>query len=403
MFLANKLVNTVFFTCILAMAIPYIFDLGEGNVFVNDYYAKRIMSIVILPLFLYVFVYNFLNRHSVYRKKILYYFIWVSFVFLISIFHNNAPLFILVDLFIFILPLLFYLLVYNTDFDTERFSKSFPFLMLFSSLVLIFGVKLQFSYFTLLVVGYTIFIFKKNFITLLLFLLLPLILVNSLIGKNSIILLSIIIIYFFLFDKNFVSIKKKVFLLSVPLIIIVVLLFIFWDKIKETGAFVNTMYFLENTNFSRLEFKDHSTAHRLFEAVTVFNEFISSPMLYKLFGKGFGSTIDLSNTIDSTLSKTNNDVSQFRVIHLGVFAVLHKLGLFGVITYFYFLIKMFNLCKKILKKSLNPMFVLMALYVIIIIIDSLISFTHMMSNFMFWLLCLIIIYENETKKSYASI
>jgi hypothetical protein len=403
MFLANKLVNTVYTTCILAMAIPYIFDLGEGNVFVNDYYAKRIMSIVILPLFLYVFVYNFLNRHSVYRKKIVYYFIWILFVFMISILHKNAPLFILVDLFIFILPLLFYLLVYNTDFDIERFSKSFPFLMLLASLVLIFGVKLQFSYFTLLVVGYTIFIFKRNFITLLLFLLLPLILVNSLIGKNAIILLSIIIIYFFLFDKNFVSIKKKVFLLSFPLIIILLLLFIFWDKVKETGAFVNTMYFLENTNFSKLEFKDHSTAHRLFEAVTVFNEFISSPLVYKLFGKGFGSTIDLSNTIDSTLSKTNNDVSQFRVIHLGVFAVLHKLGLFGVITYFYFLMKMFNLCKKILKKSLNPMFVLMALYVIIIIIDSLISFTHMMSNFMFWLLCLIIIYENETKKSYASI
>ena len=46
------------------MAIPYIFDLGEGNVFVNDYYSKRFISIIILPLFLYVLGYTFLNKNS---------------------------------------------------------------------------------------------------------------------------------------------------------------------------------------------------------------------------------------------------------------------------------------------------------------------------------------------------
>ena len=403
MFLTNKLVYVIFIACLFVMAVPYIFDMGDGNIFINDYYSKRLMSIVILPLFVYVFSFSFLNKHKKFSIKFIFYVIWVVGISIVSLIHKNSASFFLIDFFIFSLPVLFYLLVNNTNFDVERFSKFFPFLLLSASIVLVFGVKLQFSYFTLLVVGYVIFIFDRNIITFILLILLPAILIHSLIGKNSIILLSIIIAYFFFFDRNFVTFKQKMFLFSVPLFIILMLIFLFSDRIENTGAFVNSMYFFNNTNILELEFNDHSTSHRLFEVITVCDEFLKSPILYKLFGQGFGSTIDLSNTIDSTISKTNNDISEFRVIHLGFFAVLHKLGLIGLIIYLGFLKKMFIICKEVLNKSLNPMFVLMALYVLIILVDSLISFSHMMSNFMFWLLTFIIIYVNQSRKSYVTV
>ena len=209
------------------------------------------------------------------------------FICIVSIV-NNSILNILTDLFIFNIPICFYLLVNKTDFNIKSFSKYFPILLLLGSIIAAFDVKLQFSYFSLLIVGYVLFITSYNFITVILFIILPLVLLNSLIGKSSLILLSFIFGYFLFFDRNFVTIKKKISILLLSTFCVLIFSVLFWDQIMQTGAYKNMLYFLSNTDFFAFDFRDHSTLNRLFEATQVINEFNNSNWFYKIFGHGFG-------------------------------------------------------------------------------------------------------------------
>ena len=395
MSLTDKLLFVFLNFCFLAMVIPYIFDLGEGNVFINDFYAKRIMAVVFLPFYFYIFLFSFLSKKSIFNKNLIVYFICLIISVFISVLCGNIFSFIITDLFIATLPIVFYLLVYKTDFQIKYFSSFFPTLLLIACLITCFNVKLQFSYFSLLTVGYAIFITKRNWVTFFLILLLPAILLYSLIGKSSLILLMIIVFYFILFDRNLVSFSKKAFLLTVPLAIIVMATLVFWDQIKLTGAYLNTVYFISNADFLTLDFKDHSTSHRLFEAMQVIKEYNNSSILYKIFGNGFGSTIDLSQTIDETIGKANTNIENSRVIHIGFFYVLHKFGLLGLFAYFLLIRRIYISSRVLFKYSVNSTLVICALYLIMIIFDSFISFSHMMSNFMFWLVFFIVNKEAE--------
>ena len=406
MSLTDRLLFFFLSICLLAMVIPYLFDLGDGNVFINDFYAKRIMTVMFLPFYLYVFIFSFTGKSALITKDLIYYFIGLVILVFISILNGNRLSFVITDLFIFTLPLCFYLLVFKMDFQIKSFVTFFPTLLLLACLITCFDIKLQFSYFSLLIVGYVVFISEKNFVTLFLLAILPFVLYNSLIGKSSLLLLFIIIFYFVFFDKNLVSLSKKVFLFTMPLIIIASAIIIFWNQIKLTGAYVNTMYFLSNTNFFELEFRDHSTLNRIFEALKVIEGFHNSSIINKLFGNGFGSTVDLSKTIDATIGKANTDIENSRIIHLGFFNVLHKYGLLGLSVYFLIIRKVYISCKVIFKYSLNSTLVLCALYLVIIVFDSFITFSHMMSNFMFWLIFFIVIKEakhimSKKQKLYA--
>lgn len=399
MSLTDRLLFVFFSLCLAAMVVPYLFDLGNGNVFINDFYAKRIMTVVFLPFYLYVFVSSFLNKNHLITKDLIYYLLALVVLVLISILNSNRLAFLITDLFIITLPLCFYLLVFKMDFQIKSFVSFFPILLLLACLITCFDIKLQFSYFSLLIVGYVVFITKKNFVTLFLMAIFPFVLFNSLIGKSSLLLLMIIIFYFVFFDKNLVSLSKKLFLFTVPLIIIALAVLLLWDQIKLTGAYVNTMYFLSNANFFELEFKDHSTSNRIFEALKVSEGFYNSSIINKFFGNGFGSTIDLSETIDATIGKANADIENSRIIHLGFFNVLHKYGLFGLAAYFLIIRKVYISSKVIFKHSLNSTLVLCALYLVIIVFDSFITFSHMMSNFMFWLIFFIVIREAKDIKA----
>ena len=224
---------------------------------------------------------------------------------------------------------------------------------------------------------------------------LPFVVMNSLIGKSSLIMLAVLILYFFLFDKKMVSKQKKIYITLVPSVLIVLGVFFFWDKIETTGAYRNTVYFLRNTDFKEFEFKDMSTGHRIFEGQRVLEEFNNSNTYIKIFGKGFGATIDLSATNDVAVQKTNKDLKNIRHIHIGFFAVLYRYGLMGLLVYFLFIFKILKSCNYVLKKSENYTIILGALYIIIIVFDSFISFPHMMSNFMFWLIAFLLFYESD--------
>ena len=75
---------------------------------------------------------------------------------------------------------------------------------------------------------------------------------------------------------------------------------------------------------------------------------------------------------------------------MGFFAVLHKLGIIGIMIYFFLFRRIYIASKTVFKHSKNYVVVLGAIYLFMISFDSLISFSHMMSNFMFWILFFIV-------------
>jgi len=181
----------------------------------------------------------------------------------------------------------------------------------------------------------------------------------------------------------------------VPFVIILIGAIVFWESIKTTGAYINTVYFFRHANFKTFNFTDMSTGHRIYEASVVLKEFSDSNFYINLFGNGLGSTIDLSGTNDVAVAGSNSDLSKVRHIHIGIFAVLYRFGLLGLLIYFTFIYRIFKSCKNILNNSNNYALSLSALYVVVIIFDSFISFPHMMSNFMFWIITFIIFSESD--------
>lgn len=391
----NKSTPIFFIGCFLAMTIPYIFNMGDSYIFKQDYYAKRIMTLLSFPFFGWIIYTLLIQKKIRININLVLYLIVYCIVLLISFFKGNRIVLIITDAFIALLPVFFYLLIFNTNVSTNSYKNYFKLYLFVASILVVFGIKLQFSYFSLISVVYILFFVKwkpQNFI---LFALIPIIAYKSLIGKSSFLMLVFIIGYLFIFDSKNINLKKKIYLLLIPSVLLTITSIVFWDKIQETGAYRNFIYFLRNANFSNFTFKDHSTGHRLYEAKVVLDNFNINNFVYKLFGNGFGSTIDLSGTSDATIAASNANVHEVRHIHIGFFAILSRYGLVGILIYLSFIINMVRVSFKTLKKKNNPSITLGALYILIIIFDSFISFPHMMSNFLFWFLCAVILYENK--------
>ena len=160
---------------------------------------------------------------------------------------------------------------------------------------------------------------------------------------------------------------------------------------------MNTVYFFRHANFKTFNFTDMSTGQRIYEASCVLKQFSDSNLYINLFGNGFGATIDLSGTNDVAVAGSNSDLTKVRHIHIGIFAVLHRFGILGLLLYLTFIFKLIKSCKNVLINSNNYAPTLGALYVVVIIFDSFISFPHMMSNFMFWIITFIIFLESDKK------
>lgn len=391
----NKSVYFFFIVCFLTMAIPSIFNLGDGNVFKQDYLSKRIMTVLSFPFFAFI-LYNVLkNDKTKINPKIIFYIGFFLIVILLSFIRGNKIVLIVTDAFIALLPIFFYLLLFNTGVTTDGYKKNFKGYLILSSILVLFGVKLQFSYFTLITIIYILFFLKWKLENIFSFILLPIIAYKSLIGKSALLMLFFIIFYIFIFDSRILSKNKKIYFLMIPAVLLTVLSIFFWEQIQETGSYRNFVYFLRNADFTNFTFKDISTGHRLYEAKIVLDNFINNNFICKLFGNGFGSTIDLSGTVDSAVLGANSNTKEVRNIHMGFFAVLSRYGVIGVLIYLNFSLKMILLCFKTLKKKNHFSITLGCFYVLILIFDSFISFPHMMSNFLFWFICAVIFYENK--------
>ena len=377
------------------MMIPRVLNLANGNIFLQDFYAKRIMTIASLPFFLLIIFLSIKNKVTKINRNIILYLIFFLIVFINSLILRNSLKLILLDAFIAMLPVFFYLFIYKSGFEVDDYFKYFGLFLVVACILVILGFKLQFSYFTLLGIAYVFFLTKISLKSIIFILGAPALIMNTLIGKSSLIMIGILVIYFFIFEKTLVSKQKKLYLAIVPSALLVIGAIVFWESIKTTGAYNNTVYFLRHANFKTFNFTDMSTGQRIYEASCVLKEFSESNFYINLFGNGLGATLDLSGTKDVAVAGSNSDLSKVRHIHIGLFAVLHRFGLLGVLLYLTFLFKSIKSCRNVLKDSNNYALTLSALYVLIIIFDSFISFPHMMSNFIFWISAFVIFLEND--------
>lgn len=383
----------------MAMAIPYLWDFGSRSLFFRDFFAKRLMTLASFPFFLIILLLTFKKKKIKLNRNIIFY---LTFFVLITInaliFRNNISLIVL-DAFVVLLPVFFYFLVYKVGFSPKDYSKYFGVFLLIACCLVIIDIKLQFSYFSMLGIVYIIFLARIDFKNIILFLFIPALVINTLLGKSALIMLAFMIIYFFLFDKKLVSRQKKIYLALIPSVILIIGTVVFWDTIKETGAYKNTFYFLRHADFVNFKFTDMSTGHRIYEAQRVLEEFKNSNLYTNIFGNGFGATIDLSETKDVAVTNSNADLTKVRHIHIGFFAVLHRFGILGSIIYITFIFKIIKSCKIVLRYSDDYALTLSALYILIIVFDSFISFPHMTSNFMFWLITFIIFFKSDNIRS----
>lgn len=348
-----------------------------------------------LPFFCLILFFAFKHKPiKLSAKLIVYLILCIVNVFNSAIYQNSINL-IFLDLFIMLIPALFYLLVYKTEFSVHDYINYFPLFLTVSCVLVLLKIKLQFSYFSILGILYLIFLTKTTPKHFLLLLFLPVLILNTLIGKSALILLIFAVLYFFLFDRNLVTKQKKIYLILIPSILAILSGVVFWDKIEKTGAYRNTKYFVTHSNFSDLKFFDMSTSQRIYESQRVLEEFKKGNTYVKVFGHGFGATIDLSKTNDVAVTNSNKNLSSVRHIHVGPMAVLFRYGLLGIVVYFMFSYVLINNSIVVLKRSHNYIIVLSALYLLLLLVDSLISFPHMMSNFMFWLIFFVILKEGN--------
>lgn len=394
----NKGIPVFFVICFLAMAVPYFTGLGDNLVFKQDYYAKRIMTIMSFPFFGWVAYILLKKKHLAVHRSIIIYGLIYAIVFIISIINGNKPSLIVTDAFIALLPIFFYMMVFYTNVNLESYTKNFRLFIFLSIVLVLLGIKLQFSYFTLVGIAFILFYVKWKPQNIILFALLPFLTYKSLIGKSAFLLLVFIVGYLFYSSKT-ISFKKKMYLLLIPAVVFVVVGITYWDEIKGTGTYKNFVYFLRHADFENLSFKDNSTSHRLYEASIVQENFNNGNIITKVFGRGFGSTIDLSNTNDLSVIRSNADPENVRNIHIGFFAVLSRYGILGVVIYIGFVLNMIRICFSTLKRENHYSITLGCLYVVILLVDSFISFPHMMSNFLFWFTVSIILYYRHLNKS----
>lgn len=392
------------------MSIPFLL-FPNDSIFINDYYAKRIIAFVSFPSILFIILISIIKFSKKVRYKINIYLFGASFFLILQLINStfNYTLFSMngiTDTFVFIIPIISFFIfkIIPIDYNTYIMNSCLKLSIIFT----LFKIKLQFSYLGLLA-GFNLLHEKRGF--LLKILIVPfslLIIYQNLLGKSAILLLIIFSILNFYINHKSHSIKLSSFLI-IPLILLIMLSVIklkpLNDFFTQSVAIRKTAVFIQQLDLEQMDF-DVSTGQRVLEAVIIVNNFKDSGILKKILGHGLGSTIDLSSTIDSAIKSSHNDLKSVRIIHLGFFYVLHKFGILGLLLYYslftFLLVKSMKIirCFRIMDEKLykfKKWILLMAYYCIAIIIDGQITAGHLFANYFFWFCSVNIIFFNMKK------
>ena len=103
----NKLVLFFIVICFISMMIPRVLNLADGNIFLQDFYAKRIMTIASLPFFLLIIFLSVKNKVTKINRNIILYIIFFIIILINSFIFRNSLKLILLDAFIAMLPIFF--------------------------------------------------------------------------------------------------------------------------------------------------------------------------------------------------------------------------------------------------------------------------------------------------------
>ena len=144
----NKLVLFFIIICFISMMIPRVFGIAAGNIFLQDFYAKRIMTVASLPFFLLIIFLSVKNKVTKINRFIILYVIFFIIILINSFIFRNSLKLILLDAFIAMLPIFFYLLVNKSGFKVDDYLKYFGLFLTIACVMVILGFKLQFSYFS---------------------------------------------------------------------------------------------------------------------------------------------------------------------------------------------------------------------------------------------------------------
>ena len=140
MILKNNLSFIILYLGLIFSSIPFLLNFSS-NIFINDYYAKRLMmfSFTLLPFYFFN-----LPRIEINRRVIVF-FLLICFYIIYTIFITKLNNFILPNLIQLLIPIIF--IVINSKFLNYRNLENFIFYFLIvSSIITLFDVKLQYSY-----------------------------------------------------------------------------------------------------------------------------------------------------------------------------------------------------------------------------------------------------------------
>lgn len=223
-----------------------------------------------------------------------------------------------------------------------------------------------FSFFSCLFLSSGFFSFKKAKVIYLIFFVLSVITLNRAFYLQALVILLLLVVFT-------TPILKKIKIVSFSLATILILL-----------QFIGNMDFIKGSNLER----------RINESVTIFNEGInektSIPMLQRIhevesikanfdnnpmryiFGFGFGATIDMTNSIDGSLTGSQiRGAENTHNIHFLHAAILYRHGIVGILIYLFVilfcLVNVIQLGKKLRVSSITEkkfVFLLANIYVI---------------------------------------
>lgn len=366
----------------IGMVCALVYFSFEPNVFIQDFYSKRLMTVSIV---LYAVVSFFLLLVIGVKLKFVHSISVILVLLAMQLVNSggNNSGFIFTDLTICLIALFCFFAGIN--YSSLSFDRDLKLTFLIFLLPMFLGLKLQFSYFSLVAVLVAFLIYYKK---ILLWLFIPVFFVifyYSLVGKSSVI--GLFLIFLFLY----VTSKHKLFIF---LIFVIVFIPFSWaiftslplEVIEESEAYKHFVYFFRELGNGRI---DHSTGNRIFELAAVLDQITFSSIKGFIFGDGLGASVDLSQTPDVTVLNVHENPANVRVVHLGVSYVLMRFGVLGLLLYGAFLIKSFNLAvttrKMLVSNSVASMSLLFSsVYVVFILWDSLVSAGHLFSNPLFW-------------------
>ena len=370
---------------LLGSAIASLVFYFDDNVFIVDYYAKRIGFIFAACG---ICIQCLVKPESVrLSRRYIAFFGFCVVVFLVrGVGVGNPIASISVEILQLTAIFVFFVLSMQSDFTKSALRSFTVGISIWCALLVVMGIKLQFSYAGFLLPFLVLLGYRphSSWLILPISLLAVISFFESLLGKSALIFLAIVFVTTFRF-RNFLS--RRFYLLGATVLLVGGLSFFLNPDLFYNSEAVQKTKLFASYNFDEGDF-DVSTAQRIFEASRVLAEIDEGGALTALIGNGFGAGIDMSSTADDSVRGVHADLGNVRNVHLLVFYIGLKYGLLGVLVAYTGMVLLLKNAVAMIKHTgrlgSEPTTRVWFVYVLLILIDGQVSAGHLMSNPLFF-------------------